>query len=65
MTDMCKGCKIPDRAEKLDPYESEYYLSCANRVGYTCPYLHACTDCACYTCPHLHACYGQCVEGGI
>lgn len=26
MTDLCKGCKIPERAEKLDPYESEYYF---------------------------------------
>lgn len=26
MTDLCKGCKIPKRAEKLDPYESEYYF---------------------------------------
>ena len=56
---------MTDRAEKLDPYESEYYLSCTNRVCYTCPYLQACTNYACYTCPHLHACYGQCVEGGI
>lgn len=51
MTDMCKGCKTPVLAEKLDPYESEYYFSCS--------------DCACYTCPHLHACDGQCAEGTI
>lgn len=49
MIDMCKECKIPDRAGGIDPYESEYYFSCS--------------DCVCHTCPHLHACNGQCVGG--
>ena len=26
MNDMCKGCKVPEQAEKLDPYESEHYF---------------------------------------
>lgn len=46
--DQCKGCVVPARAEKLDPFESEYYFDCSM--------------CACYDCEHLHSCKGQCTE---
>ena len=45
--DMCKGCIVLKRIEKLDPYGAEEYFTCS--------------DCACYRCEDLHNCTGGCI----
>lgn len=48
MIDNCKGCDVPERAERTNPFDYDDYFSCS--------------DCACHRCEHLHSCKGQCAQ---
>lgn len=46
--DNCKGCKVPERMEYMNPFDYDDYFECSM--------------CSCYRCEYLHNCDLQCAE---